>query len=211
MARGWGNAPPDLKGTLGTLLRTTLIQLGSLRDVAVRELRAGSRELANRAPSLVGSGRTEVLASLGEIIYELAKSGELDLDDFPELASAIAELESIDSSFNESFNEPFNESFNESFDGSSGEGFAVGGPKRRSTPAEASASPVWRPDPADYDDDGTRRMASSEPQSSIEGARPSRPSRPSASGHIAFVPDDGVDSDDDLAEYMHEDDVPNRD
>lgn len=175
MARGWGGGPPDLKGTLGTLIRTTLIQLAGLRDAARAELDS-RREWAGNV--LLERKRTQVLAGLGEIIVELARAGELELSDFPEVRQAIEELSEIDDSL--------------------GAGSAI---------ARREPIGVWRPplddDPEDVPD----------PDIPDIEAAPTRPTRRRGSGsarRITFVTDE-LDDDDDLSEYMHEDDVPGED
>ena len=163
MARGWSGRPPDLKGTLGTLIKTTLIQLAGLRDAARAELES-RREWAGNV--LLDRKRTQVLAGIGEIIVELARSGELELSDFPELRQAIDELGEIDALAD-------------------------------SAPEVARREPVgvWRPPVDDM---------IPEP---IDDVAPTRPTRRGAGASaITFVSDD-IDGDD-LADYMHPDDVP---
>lgn len=162
MARGWSGGPPDLKGTLGTLIRTTLMQLSGLRDAARAELE-NRREWAGNV--LLDRKRTQVLAGIGEIIVELARAGELELADFPELGQAIDELGEIDNL------EP-------------------------EAPARREPIGVWRP-PADDD---------AVPEALDDEAAPTRPTRPGVASAISFVSDDP--GDDDLADYMHPDDVP---
>jgi hypothetical protein len=173
MARGWGGRPPDLKGTLGTLIRTTLIQLAGLRDAARAEL-DNRREWAGGV--LVDRKRTQVLAGLGEIIVELARAGELELSDFPEVQRAIAELAEIDSS-------------------------------RPPEVARREPIGVWRP-PVDGDDPVSDEIESAP-------TRPTRRRGSDSASHITFVTDelmtDELGGDDDLADYMHDDDVPESD
>jgi hypothetical protein len=170
MARGWGGGPPDIKGTLGTLLRTTLIQLSSLRDAARREIES-RREW-------IGGGdierqRTAVLAGLGAIIVELARAGELDLEDFPEVRQAIDDLQALDDEI------------------------AAAGPQ---PPARPASIGVWRPP-----------MDDPEPAPADLPAPEGRPSRRRPGGsRIAFVSDE-LEDEEDLAEYMHRDDVPGDD
>ncbi len=204
MARGWGNAPPDLKGTLGTLLRTTLFQLGSLRDAAVREIRSGSKQWAEKAPSLLRTRRTNVLASLGEIIYELARSGELDLDDFPELAQAIGELMAIDAEFGKTDEDDEDDEDDDAVSSSAWQGLMADEGTEHAPPVATSG--IWRPNPNDYDEQGQRVGEAIDPPLD---APPVRPSRRTGAGHIAFVDDDPIEVED-LAEFMHEDDVPDR-
>ncbi len=278
MSRGWGNTPPDLKGTLGTLLRTTLIQLGSLRDAAVRELGERGRDLGAQAgqalrntpmmqaranwpnhgpfppesdwqitgarPGLAAR-RGDVLATIGEIIYELARAKELDLDEFPELRDAICELEQIDSDLDERGRPLAGAGFALDFlDPGLDPGLAPTlDPNRVSHLAvhesgvtstfdvlagrESPRTAIWRPDPSDYNLDGslirdelnTTSNNSDLARSDAISAMPStqkqtqkqtqtqqtRPSRRTGPGHITFVSDE---VEEDLSEYMHDDDVP---
>src|SRR6185312_17297286 len=61
--RRGGFRPPELRGTLGTLLRTTLAQAGGL----AREGRARLDD------ALAGRKRNEALAELGEIVLDLIR------------------------------------------------------------------------------------------------------------------------------------------
>lgn len=250
MSRGWENTPPDLKGTLGTLLRTTLIQLGSLRDAAMRELGERSRDLGAQASQALrhapmmqtranwpnkglfppehnwqtakglAARRDDVLATIGEIIYELARAKELDLDEFPELRDAIRELEQIDSDLDERPPKHVGAGFGPDFLApaetsdiaahESGVTSALDVLAGRESPSAA----IWRPDPRDYNLDGSLiRDASASNNSDLAQsdealAMPKRPSRRTGSGHITFVSDEVEDNDENLSEYMHDDDVP---
>ena len=76
--RSGGFRPPELRGTLGTLLRTALQQAGGVRDALERGAREGRSRLDNfRADRQ----RTDALAELGELVLELIRAGEIDLKD----------------------------------------------------------------------------------------------------------------------------------
>jgi hypothetical protein len=88
-----GGFRPEIRGTLGTLLRTTLAQASVVRDALERGAREGRSRLdearANRR-------RHDTLAELGEIVLELIRRGEIDLDELPEARGLIRELDELD-------------------------------------------------------------------------------------------------------------------
>src|SRR5689334_4000554 len=91
--RGGGFKPPELRGTLGTLIRTTLAQAGVVRDALERGAREGRSRLDDfRADRR----RQEALAELGEIVLELVRNGEIDLGELPEARSIIDHLDELD-------------------------------------------------------------------------------------------------------------------
>jgi hypothetical protein len=78
-------------GTLGTLLRTTLAQAGAVRDALERGARARLDDVR------VGRRHDEALAELGAIVLDLVRRGELaDLEEFREIADAIAVIEDLE-------------------------------------------------------------------------------------------------------------------
>ena len=90
---GRRGVPPDLKGTLGTLLRTTINQVGAFTDVARRSALTQKQRLDG---ALLERRRREALADLGEVLYQLLKSGEIELDELPELVQAADEIEELE-------------------------------------------------------------------------------------------------------------------
>src|SRR5262245_36566908 len=93
MARQRRTGRSELRGTLGTLLRTTLAQAGTLRDALER----GAREGRNRLDAARESRRrNDALAHLGEIVLDLIREGEIDLAELPELKRLVAELDEMD-------------------------------------------------------------------------------------------------------------------
>lgn len=91
--RGGGFRPPELRGTLGTLLRTTLAQAGTLRDALER----GAREGRSRLDSALSNRRRhDALAELGDIVLDLIRRGEIDVDELPEVRDIVAHLDDID-------------------------------------------------------------------------------------------------------------------
>src|SRR5689334_17979650 len=88
--RGGGFRPPELRGTLGTLLRTTLEQAGAVRDALERGARSRFDEArAHRR-------RKDALADLGELVLDLIRRGEIDLTELPEAHDLVRLLDDLD-------------------------------------------------------------------------------------------------------------------
>ena len=192
--RGGGLRPPELRGTLGTLLRTT-------REVLER----GAREGRERLDEALASRRREgALAELGEIVLDLVRRGEIDLSELPEAREVVARLDDLDGDQADAGVGAAVASRRDRFDRRSRDESAPDGtvsaqtwaPPTRNRPAGADR--VWRPvapppPPADEDFD----------RPTVRGTRKPAPRR----GGIAF--DEPASSDDaDLGDYMHPDDVP---
>src|SRR5512146_1531664 len=88
--RRGGFRPPELRGTLGTLLRTTT---GVVRDALERGAREGRARLddvrSNRR-------RHDALAELGELVLDLIRRGEIDLTELPEARDLVRQLDELD-------------------------------------------------------------------------------------------------------------------
>ena len=188
---GRRGVPPDLKGTLGTLLRTTINQVGAFTDVARRSALTQKQRLDG---ALLERRRREALADLGEVLYQLLKSGEIELDELPELVQAAEEIEELERRIAEAEAEsgrprrPVRLSRNER--GSAGSREREAERDRASDPArrERDTRPtdrVWRPPPA-----------------AATSAPPAAPAR----GGITFVDDEPL-AGEDLQEYMNDADV----
>jgi hypothetical protein len=79
-----------LKNTLGYLLRTTLAQAGTFRALLEREARS-SRSWFEAA--MQARRKKDLLADLGAVTYDLARSGELgDLEEYPEIADRVGRI-----------------------------------------------------------------------------------------------------------------------
>src|SRR6185295_6691360 len=95
--RRGGFRPPELRGTLGTLLRTTT---GVVRDALERGARQGRARLDVARASLESSRashrRHDALADLGELILDLIRRGEIDLAELPEAHDLVRELDQLD-------------------------------------------------------------------------------------------------------------------
>lgn len=191
--------PPEIRGTLGTLIRSALAQAGGVREVLERGVRQGRERIDNYRSD---ARRTEALAELGEIVLDLVRRGEIDPNELPEARDVIRHLEEIDgeegdAGFRDEIAQPPSRSRFDTRSSPSRERDDDGttSSTRWSPPTPARpAARVWRPvDPA------------------AEEAAPPAPARrvplpkdPHRKGGISF----GGDDDDDLADYMHPDDVP---
>src|SRR5688500_11253499 len=91
--RRGGFKPPELRGTLGTLLRTAANSAGAVRDALERGARQGRARLDDLRAD---RRRQEALAELGEVVLELIRKGEIDLAELPEAKSIIDHLEELD-------------------------------------------------------------------------------------------------------------------
>lgn len=85
-----GFRTPELRGTLGTLLRTTT---GVVRDALERGAREGRARLDDVRAS---RRRSDALAELGELVLELIRRGEIDIDELPEARDVVQQLDEID-------------------------------------------------------------------------------------------------------------------
>jgi hypothetical protein len=88
--RRGGFRPPELRGTLGTLLRTTT---GVVRDALERGAREGRARLDSARAS---RRRHDALADLGELVLDLIRRGEIDLAELPEARDLVRELDELD-------------------------------------------------------------------------------------------------------------------
>jgi hypothetical protein len=173
------------------LLRTT-------REVLERGAREG-RERVEEA--LAARRRDSALAELGEIVLELIRRGEIDAAELPEVRDVLTRLDDLDAGDTHATAEhapPPPSSGRARFD-------------RRAAPATEDgtvAAATWTPirkaipgDPRSPAPDGAGRVwrppAAPSPPVSVRD-----PGNPERKGGIRF------DDDDDLADYMHPDDVP---
>lgn len=204
-------AAPELRGTLGTLLRTTLAQAGAVRDALERGAREGRARFDD---ALQDRRRNEAVTELGELVLDLIRRGELaELADVPEIAEALAAIDELDArgggrERGRRDDEPGRdwiapesrsrfdrgrEARDDDEDGTVS--------SRAWTPPARAGKPqarVWRP--------VTPASDEPEPTQTQELRRPRR------GGGIDFAPapDDAAADDDDLSEYMHPDDVPEK-
>ncbi len=176
--RRGGFRTPELRGTLGTLLRTT-------REVLERGAREGRERLDE---ALAGRRRSDALAELGEIVLDLVRRGEIDVDELPEARSVIAHLDEIDAGHAHDEPEVARPSLRKRFDDRRSEDDGTVAATTWAPPNRAKpAAKVWRPPAA--------------PPAAPEARAIPKPGQ--RKGGISFDDDDS-----DLADYMHPDDVP---
>lgn len=191
-SRSGGFRPPELRGTLGTLINTALSQAGVVRDALERGAREGRSRLDDMRQN---RKRNDALAELGEIVLDLIRKGEIDLGELPEakqLVRYLDELDGDDSGDDEDLDEVVRPSsrkrFDDRDDGTVTSSARPWAPRKPTSPAQR----VWRP-VADEPAPDEPRPARAEPRR--------LPNNPTRKGGIAF-------DDEDLDEYMHPDDVP---
>jgi hypothetical protein len=196
--RGGGLRPPELRGTLGTLLRTTLAQAGVVRDAIER----GAREGRSRLDDLRSNRRRhDALAELGDLVLDLIRRGEIDLAELPEVAEVVAHLDEIDGSEREPESRevapparPRNR-FDARGDRDDG---TVASSRWSPAPAKRESARVWRPLADPPTEPAAPRVRADR---ATKPTIPDLPERARARrGGISF-------EEDDLASYMHPDDV----
>lgn len=175
MSSGRRPVVTELKGTLGTLIRSTLEQVGVVTDVAREKARLGQRRIDE---ALLERRLRAALSQVGEIARGLVADGRLDDHAFPELSAALDRVEELEARIAEI--------------------------DEASEPTRGSARAAWSRVPRTSE--RGRRSAAPDPFDA-EG-RAAGVWRPSGDAGIR-VTGAGLD-DDDLAEYMHADDVPPR-
>src|SRR6185312_2512014 len=173
--RRGGFRPPELRGTLGTLLRTTLAQAGRKRN--------------------------EALAELGEIVLDLIRRGEIEIDQLPEAREVVAYLDDVDAGKDDEqeaqiapapSRSRFDDRSRDKSDGTVSSSKWVAPPRKAAAPARVRRPPVEAVEDRPADEITAR----------------DRPA-PKKKGGISFGRQD--DDDEDLADYMHPDDVPPKD
>lgn len=167
-----------------------------MTDVARRSAKTGKQRFDG---ALLERRRREALAELGETLYELVRSGELELDELPELGRGVEEVDDLDRQIAEA------------------EALAGGAGRGARRPVKLSRNDA----PADWGRErGSRkRPPPVEPRVWRPGMPPSAPVEldeppAAAGGGIMFLDDDAApterDPDDSLEAYMNDDDVPRK-
>ena len=200
--RGGAFRPPELKGTLGTLLRTTLHQAGVVADAARDALGQGRAKLDDARQA---RRRQDALAELGEVVLDLIRRGEIDVSELPEARDALRKLEGFDEDgdddeareLDEVATAPSRSRFDTRARAKDDDG-TVGSSWRPPKPAKPLER-VWRP-PVAKTPDGDPDEPAAPPQRAKSGAIVPGAKK---KGGISFE-----DDDEDLASYMHPDDVP---
>src|SRR4051812_8607925 len=154
-----GFGAPELRGTLGTLLRTTT---GVVRDALERGAREGRARLDSARAS---RRRHDALADLGELVLDLIRRGEIDLGELPEARDLVRELDDLDDADAAAGSEPEppRPAVRRRFD---------------DRPRPAAGAGARR----DSDDDGTVSSGAS-----LRSTRPTPPDRPSRHGEPPSV------------------------
>ncbi len=199
--RGGAFRPPELKGTLGTLLRTTLHQAGVVADAARDALGQGRARLDDARQA---RRRQDALAELGEVVLDLIRRGEIDVSELPEARDALRRLEGFDDGrddedeggeLDEVATAPSRSRFDTRGRAAKDDDGTVGSSWRPPKPAKPLER-VWRP-PAATPPEEEAPAPKAKAGLIMPGAK--------KKGGISFEPDD---DDEDLASYMHPDDVP---
>ncbi len=217
--------PPDLKSTLGSLLRTTLDQFGAVKDVVEQQTR-GRGGLLDQA--LTQRRRKEAMARLGESIYSYLQEGSPEAEAIalvPEIAMAIANVDSVEDEddgydsaefeggeFVPASDHSFVPSPNQNREAVSSANYRPPAPKQSSKEFR-----VWRPvippddDISESEDEPVSQPLPAASDKDTHSRIPRKTAQRKRGGGIHFVdepPRPGeVDSDDDLESYMHDDDV----
>lgn len=205
--RRGSRSPVGPRGTLGTLLRSTLAQAGVVREVLERGAREGRARLDDVWRT---RRRDEALARLGEAVLEAVRAGEAqELFDLPDVADALADLDGLDAGAEDPPERP------ERDRASSERMWIPPGIRDRFDRRPERPPPIAPRDAAD--DDGTvssgARRPANEPGARFQ-ERPAAvtvaaaPAPAARKGGIQFAADDDDVDDEDLAQYMHPDDVP---
>lgn len=175
-----------------------------MTDVARRSALSGKQRFDG---ALLERRRREALAELGETLHELVRSGELELDELPELARGVEEVDDLDRQIAEAEalaaggggggRRPVRLSRNEAP--------ANWARERGSRPRPPPVEPrVWRPGVG---------PAAGPPEEAPAGGGAIAPAD-DARGGIVFLEDDAApaerDPDDSLDAYMNDEDVPRK-
>jgi hypothetical protein len=207
--RRGGFSPPELRGTLGTLLRTTLQQAGVVRDALARGASEGRSRLDDLRTDLRSSRRRqEALAELGEVVLDLIRRGEIDVAELPEARAVIDHIEELDAEADSENAErdrsptvppPTRKRFDDrgAFPQKEDDGTVS---SSRWTPPRRPGKPtrVWKPNV-------TADATPDDVPDTVPGHKALPKRDPARKGGISFSSED---DDDDLADYMHPDDVP---
>jgi hypothetical protein len=211
--RRGGFGPPELRGTLGTLLRTTT---GVVRDALERGAREGRARLDDVRTS---RRRQDALGELGELVLDLIRRGEIDLTELPEARDLVRQLDEFDHGPAEEPEPPraisrrrFDDRAVPAVRDDRGDGTVASGAAVRSTrptapgrplpPEPAAAPPSTRTTTRPIRDSWRPNLEDDVPTlAEVPAAKRTLPRDPGRKGGISF-------DDDDLEEYMHPDDVP---
>jgi len=188
--RGSGFRTPEVRGTLGTLLRSAIEQASGVRGIIERAAGEGKSRIDSYRSN---QKRTDALADLGEVVLDLVRRGEIDPNEIPEAHDALHALEELDGEDYHSHEHGHDHAPPTSrtrFDDRKPDERRPGG-----NDGTVSSGAVWRPPGPKH--------AHADDNTALEP--PAKPAPPARKGGITFGSDD---DDSDLADYMHPDDVP---
>jgi hypothetical protein len=212
-----GAGGSDLTNTLGSLFRTTLEQASVVREVFERGAKEGKARLDEVRSD---RRRSSALTELGEIVLDLVRRGEIDIEELPEIADVVSELDRIDDSDTQSTGGEAAER-RERLRRAQTPTVRHGNSERR---GESRDVPMARS--SEYTDQGrsrpTRSPSLTQPETllaklrreadgtlnALRDAGRSVESAAKTRGGISFDRDADVDGDGDLSDYMHPNDVP---
>ncbi|MBT8493793.1 MAG: hypothetical protein KJO07_12090 [Deltaproteobacteria bacterium] len=188
MASGRRGNSADLREALMALVKTTLDQVGAVRDVALKQAQ-NQRAFLDQA--LMGKKRKDALAALGEEVYSRMLGGELaELTESPAIAELVSEVAELDAAMEEA---------TQSADDKPAD---WGKSRARHGTRRPGGARVWRP--------GSGSAATDTDEANDQPKRRRRRAAPAERrGGITFVAEtQSGGENDDLAEYMNDDDVP---
>ncbi|CAN5903330.1 hypothetical protein BH11MYX2_BH11MYX2_22610 [soil metagenome] len=220
--RGFG--PPDLRGTLGTLVRSALQQVTGVRETLERGARSGKSRIDDYRS---GQRRRDMLADLGEVVLDLVRRGEIDAEQLPEARTVLRELDRLDDAEG---SPPHVHSHDDEHDHVHDDDDDHGHSHHHAPPRDHAMPPTRSR--FDTRSAGRDERRSSDDGTVSSGAQWSPPARAGRTNNMWRPPADYVahadepppakaapkkggitfgnddDDDSDLAEYMHPDDVP---
>ncbi|GAB4559671.1 MAG: hypothetical protein Tsb0020_05700 [Haliangiales bacterium] len=165
----------DLSGTLGTLLRNTLEQVGAVKDVVERQARTSLEQLDS---VMLERQKRDALANLGELIWDLTRTGRMPADlrqlsEDRDFSALIDELDDIHARIADERDRDARNPPRPDHRGQQREAHIERRPAAREVSDGTVSSAGWRPPPPSGagDEHGQRRHE-------VRVWRPTRPSAP---------------------------------
>ncbi len=165
----------DLSGTLGTLLRNTLEQVGAVKDVVERQARTSLEQLDS---VMLERQKRDALANLGELIWDLTRAGRMPTDlrqlsEDRDFSALIDEIDEIQARIADERDRDGHDSPRPEHRGRQREARVERRPAAREVSDGTVSSAGWRPPPPSgaSDEHGQRRHE-------VRVWRPTRPSAP---------------------------------
>lgn len=184
-----GGVPVDIQGTLGTLLRSTLHQVGVVKEAVERQARSSLGQLDS---VMLERRRRDALARLGEAVWNLARDGQLGaLAGHPDVAGALGEIAELEEHMEAEGAPVAGVVSSADWRPPGHDGGAAGG-RRRGEPMR-----VWRPVvPAD-EDEAAHEQPREEPGPPLDGPAEAREPRPAGQHRDPDGPDQAPSEPDD--------------